>query len=500
MKKDKAKKGTKKKTERSDKPGGTTKDVDESKAEEAVVDEAPEIDEKDESKADGKESSAARESRERSKSFRQSSDAVSEGAKKTHEKHSARIEELEAENTQLKEDLEAQKSAAAKNDASTQEIERLRKELDAARRHQKPKSNSSDLTAQLATKTTVLESLELELSTLRHTLDTTKQSLSDAEARARAAEESSSSAETRLQELKTSLEAQPDAEKDDEKPEDPSKKIALLTSDLHSAQSAFTQSTTRIAALEARATTLQKLHSDAETQHATQTRSRIAELESARAEIATLKKRLSSTTNENARLRSSSTSSPPQADNDEDDDAVDELEDEARAKLEERVRALEAENFELRRGVWKARRTELQGELSPDHPASPGLFDDVDLNTPHPGMSRSLSSQGQGMGAAFGNFVNAFNKQIGEIAGGTPSNQQRYRAMSGGARASFDDEEFDEGAFAAASQAEDETRRAEELARIERVKEVKRGLVEWKGWRVDLVDLRGGPMAGVFDV
>ncbi|KAL9082655.1 MAG: hypothetical protein Q9159_006263 [Coniocarpon cinnabarinum] len=501
MKKDKAKKGTKKKGEKTSKAGDTSAETDEAKVDDAGAEAATEAEEKEEVKTDDKDSSAAQQSRERSKSFRQASDAVSEEAKKAHEKNVVRIEELEKENAQLRENLRSSQSAPPGDDASSQaqKIDRLKKELEASRRQTKPKSNSSDLAAQLATRTTALESLELELSTLRHTLDTTKQSLADAEARAKAAEEASKSADARLDDLKRSLEATSTAEKVETTPEDPATKIALLSSDLSSAQSALSQSTTRIAALEAKTATLQKLHTDAETQHASQTRSRIAELEHARTEIATLRKRLSSTTNENVRLRSSSQSEPA-ANGDADDEGVDELEDEARGKLEERVRALETENFELRRGVWKARRTELQGEMA-DHPSSPGgAFDDVDLSTPHPAMSRSLSAQGQSMGQAFGNFVNAFNKQIGEIAGGTgPSAApQRYRGLSAG-RPSLDDDDFDESAFAAASQAEDDARRAEEMARLERVREVKRGLVEWKGWRVDLVDLRGGPMLGVED-
>ena len=50
---------------------------------------------------------------------------------------------------------------------------------------------------------------------------------------------------------------------------------------------------------------------------------------------------------------------------------------------------------------------------------------------------------------------------------------------------SDDDDGFDEEAFRLA-QEEDAKRR------IERVKEVKRGLEQWKGWRLDLVDVRAG--------
>lgn len=60
---------------------------------------------------------------------------------------------------------------------------------------------------------------------------------------------------------------------------------------------------------------------------------------------------------------------------------------------------------------------------------------------------------------------------------------------------SDDGADFDEDAFRRAQ--EEEGRK-----RIERVREVKRGLKEWEGWRMDLVDVRVGvPGLGeVFDV
>jgi len=54
---------------------------------------------------------------------------------------------------------------------------------------------------------------------------------------------------------------------------------------------------------------------------------------------------------------------------------------------------------------------------------------------------------------------------------------------------------FDEDAFRKAREEEDRKR-------LERVREVKRGLVDWKGWRVDMVEVCGGgaTASGVFDV
>ena len=59
-----------------------------------------------------------------------------------------------------------------------------------------------------------------------------------------------------------------------------------------------------------------------------------------------------------------------------------------------------------------------------------------------------------------------------------------------------DDDDFDESAFRAA-QAD------EALKRVERVKEFKRALKDWAGYRLDITDLRmggGGGIGEIFDV
>ena len=56
----------------------------------------------------------------------------------------------------------------------------------------------------------------------------------------------------------------------------------------------------------------------------------------------------------------------------------------------------------------------------------------------------------------------------------------------------MDDFEFDEAAFKAAQE-------NDAKQRIERVREIKRGLKDWEGWRVDIVDIRAG-WGGVFEV
>ena len=59
----------------------------------------------------------------------------------------------------------------------------------------------------------------------------------------------------------------------------------------------------------------------------------------------------------------------------------------------------------------------------------------------------------------------------------------------------FADGGFDEAAFRAAQE-------EEAAKRLERVREVKRGLKEWEGYRLDIVELRqgGGGLGDIFDI
>lgn len=364
------------------------------------------------------------------------------------------------------------------------------------------------LQTQLSSKTAALESLELELSTLRHSLLTAETRASDLESRVQAAESTSEAADKRFTELKSSLETSSTddaSEPGQADTQDAQKRLALLTADLSTARHTATAATTRAETLSKKCDTLTKLHRDAEIRHQTQTRARLAELDTVRKEALSLRKRLASTSNENARLRSSSVtsaSSPPQSRHatrksvDGDGGGVEDLEEEELANLRARVRSLESEVFDLRRGVWRDRRREMQGgPLDEDALMTPGAgstFDDVDLDTPT--SARAPMSGGVGNAFAIQNILSTFrggnaNETGRSFPGGAP-------APPGAARASLDfmdEDAFDEGAFAAAQE-------AEAKARLERVKEVKRGLGAWKGWKVDMVDVRGGAMAGVFDV
>lgn len=159
-----------------------------------------------------------------------------------------------------------------------------------------------------------------------------------------------------------------------------------------------------------------------------------------------------------------------------DDEGVDELEDEERQRLQKRLRELEAENTDLRRGIWHEKRKELQ--VGPDDAAR---FTDVDLGggTGPPRKSAAAGGGGGGIGEFFANGLNALT---GAAAGGEHDELLAE-----------DDVEFDEDAFRKA--AEEEAR-----SRIERIKEIKRGLKNWEGWRLDLVENRRGGGEGIGEI
>ena len=168
-----------------------------------------------------------------------------------------------------------------------------------------------------------------------------------------------------------------------------------------------------------------------------------------------------------------------------DDGGLDELEDEERQRLESKVRSLEGEVFDLKRGAWKDKRH----KLSESGPVSPGSkFDDIDLGGgPSPWAARR---QSQAAGMASG-FTNALSSGFSAFTGSGGAGRRESDSL-------LDDDgvvDFDEEAFRKAQ--EEEARK-----RIERVKDIKRGLKDWEGWRMDIVDCRVGAGIGgeIFDV
>lgn len=273
-----------------------------------------------------------------------------------------------------------------------------------------------------------------------------------------------------------------------------------------------TESVKKIENLEKKLQALGNLHRESEARH----QSRLRESEKTEKEATALRTRLASIENENLRLKEERDNmSKRDASGGADDEALDELEDEGRSRLERRIRELEGENFDLRRGVWREKRQELEadhyGFTSPDY-QSPGnnainpaanAFDDVDLvgGSPEHNRRRSMSQQQRPHQQQHSSFSTVLSSGIAAFTGGggnrgrTWSNQQQQQPQQHppATRGSLEllseeniDDEFDEEEFARA-QAEEEGRK-----RVEWAREIKSKLKDWKGWRLDLVDSRAG--------
>lgn len=330
--------------------------------------------------------------------------------------------------------------------------------------------------------------MEMEISNLRFELEkstatTTSHSdqVSALEDRLERAERAAGAAQRELLDVKKNLErASEKAVKEGSERTSAETKIRSLGREAHEAKKEAEASLNRVETLEKKLTALTTLHkeSDGRRQAGERERERIEK------EATELKRKLAVVENKNLRLREEKERITKREASGADDDGVDELEDEERKRLEDKVRGLESEVFNLRRGVWKEKRRHLSGSEGDMDPTSPGSkFDDVDLtggSAPF-GQLQSLASRGQV-------FTDVLSSGFNALTGG------------GGRRGSEDllldgaDDGFDEEAFRRAQ--EEEAKR-----RVERVREVKRGLKDWEGWRMDIVDVRVGGGAGeIFDV
>lgn len=154
-----------------------------------------------------------------------------------------------------------------------------------------------------------------------------------------------------------------------------------------------------------------------------------------------------------------------------DDEGMDELENEERLRTERKIRALEAEVYDLRRGIWHQRRRDMEPGAE-DAEEGQEDFTNIDLDTTGGGP---LSTRKGGGNKGFGDYLTS---GINALAG-VGADDEHDELLDD------DDLEFDEEAFRRAQQ--EEAKR-----RLERIKELKRGLKNWEGWRLDLVDGRRG--------
>lgn len=292
--------------------------------------------------------------------------------------------------------------------------------------------------------------------------------------------------------------------------------IKNLERELEQIKHEKTEADKKTETLEKKLQALGNLHKESESRH----QARLRESETTEKEVHALRTKLAGVENENLRLKEERESTKKRdASGGVDDEAIDELEDEGRLRLERRIRELEGENFDLRRGVWQEKRQELQADgqegfdpaddpsaLSGTNPAAnANAFDDVDLvgGSPDHARRRSMAFRQPQQHSSFSTVLSS---GLAAFTGGGSSNRSRSSSnhnqhqqhqqqpqQQQGTRGSLEllseeniDDEFDEDGFARA-QAEEEGRK-----RVEWAREIKSKLNDWKGWRLDLVDSRAG--------
>ncbi|KAL4951410.1 hypothetical protein BDW69DRAFT_186411 [Aspergillus filifer] len=476
--------------------------------------------------------------------------ADGEAVQEVYRKQSTRIEELERENKKLEKEVENVSARFKKTEEALEElreasvdagelkeelrvkeeevqgIEELKAEIASLQRQLQTRTHRnasapgpsesppSDLVQQLEYKTAAMEAMELEISNLRAQVS----DKSAHEEQIRALEEKLARSESSLEKAQNELtdskaaltRASEKAVKEGVDKTSTETLIKNLQREIEELKSEKTEAEKKIDTLEQKVQAIGNLHRESESRH----QARLRESEKAEKEAASLRKKLASTENENLRLKEEQeTLRKRHAGNNTeggaDDDALDELEDEECSKLQRRIRELEGEIFDLRRGVWQEKRQEMQpgpDAYTPDAyahndydaaNANANAFDDVDLTGGRPEHNRRRSmAQHQQQHSSFSTVLSS------GLAAFTGSNSPFYSAspvqshshhQQPATRGSLEllseenfEDEFDEAEFARA-QAEEEARK-----RVEWVREIKKQLRDWKGWRLDLVDSRAG--------
>lgn len=446
-----------------------------------------------------------------------------------YRKQALRLEELEKENRRLEKEAQAGESRWRKAEEELEELReagsevsalraharkgddevlRLKMELAALQRQTQLHSKShrstsstvgngdkdsppSALLAQLESKNSTIEAMELEISNLRARLMSESSASTTHTEQIVALEEKLSRTENALQKSQTELQdarkalsrASEKAVKEGVDKTSTDTKIRTLDRDLATATTALAEAQKKAEQLEKKLEALGKLHKESEARHQV----KVAALERGEREAGVLRAKLASIENETLRLREErDRRKKREAVGDGNEEGLDELEDEERARLERRVRELEGEIFDLRRGFWKQRRQILDSAgddstVNERNGAEIGDFDEVDLTGggSSPNRRKSFASTGQ----KHSSFSTVLSSGIAAFTNAAPARQGSLDEL-------LEDDDldagFDENAFRLAQQ-EEEARKM-----VEHVREVKRKLKDWHGWRLDLVDSRRG--------
>ncbi|KAK4122306.1 hypothetical protein N657DRAFT_576411 [Parathielavia appendiculata] len=342
---------------------------------------------------------------------------------------------------------------------------------------------TTELEAQLRSKSATIETMELEMSRLRAQVErlsvsasTPSEQITALEEKLVRAEQAAGFAQRELHDLKLELEqASKRVVLEGSGRASAETKLRVLEQQAAEAVAARDELLKKVEGLEKKVVTLTALHKEQDGR--TQTLRR--EKEVLEKEVVELRAMLESAEAENVRLRKRDA-----AEGGGDDDAVDELEEEERLRLERRVRELEAENTDLRRGIWHEKRKQMQ--VGPDEASVVagvgGRFETVDLGGfTSPSARKGAAGSGGGLGDFFASGLTALTGGVG--AGGGHHDELLED----------DDMEFDEEAFRRAQE-------EEQKKRIERIKEIKRSLKNWESWRLDLVENRRGGGEGIGEI
>ncbi|KAI1005943.1 hypothetical protein K3495_g2272 [Podosphaera aphanis] len=411
-----------------------------------------------------------------------------------YRKQVSRIEELEKQNTRLaKEASEAEKrwkkveeeleilreaEASTNKEPSSQikvveDIEKLKAEnaalqrqnsqlLARSPRHGSISSMSAsipvDYEAILASKSSTIESMEMEISSLKSVLEqytlhsSEKQQVMALEDKLSRAEKAAATANTELTDLKRNLDrAAEKAVKEGSERVSAETKLRTVEREFEEKTAQNEELLRKVDMLEKKVSTLATLYKE----HDTRLQAQKRVCEKAEKESFDLRIRLAELQKENSRKFDA---------NYVDNEGLDDLENERCERLERKVRDLEEETSRLRRGIWSHRRSEIDskgsfGVLSPE-----ANFTEVDLRSEVSPEPNSIQTGKEG----YSDFITEDDELL----------------------------DFDEDAFRIAHE-------REARKRLERIKDIKRSLKNWEGWRLDLVDSRNENIEGrpkIFDI
>ncbi|KAK3903091.1 hypothetical protein C8A05DRAFT_14928 [Staphylotrichum tortipilum] len=343
----------------------------------------------------------------------------------------------------------------------------------------------TELEAQLRSKSATLETMELEMSRLRAQVERLSSSASPSEQivaleeKLARAEQAAGLAQRELLDVRTELDnASKRAVREGSERASAETQARALEQRAAAAEAAKEELVKKVEGLEKKAAALTTLHREQDGRAQVLRR----EKEAVEKEVAGLREKVERVEGENLRLRKKDA-----AEGGGDDEGVDELVEEERRRLEGRVRELEAENTDLKRGIWQERRKEMQ--VGPEEAAR---FETVDLGGAAGRLSPSVRKGGSG-GSGFGEFFASGLNALTGAGAGAQGHGHGYQQHQHEELLEDDDMEFDEEAFRKAQE-------EEQKKRIERIKEIKRSLNNWEGWRLDLVENRRGGGEGIGEI